>query len=111
MTVCAPLIARVRMCRKWMAPSAGGPAAGAVGEAIDATFGSFDKMKEEFSAAATVRAFVRRVHSARVRARPTRARARTRMWQHAHVHAHPCRRCLAAAGRGWCWTPPAASPC
>lgn len=38
---------------KWMAPGAGGPATGEVAAAIDRDFGSFDKLKEEFSAAAT----------------------------------------------------------
>jgi superoxide dismutase len=36
----------------WMAPNAGGPAGGEVGAAIDRTFGSFDRFKEDFSAAA-----------------------------------------------------------
>lgn len=38
-----------------MAPNAGGMPKGKVAEAINATFGSFDKMKEEFAKAATGR--------------------------------------------------------
>ena len=38
-----------------LAPNAGGVPTGEVKEAIDATFGSFDKFKEEFAAAATTR--------------------------------------------------------
>jgi superoxide dismutase, Fe-Mn family len=38
-----------------MAPKAGGPATGELAKAIDATFGSFDKFKEEFAKAATGR--------------------------------------------------------
>ncbi|MEI5993376.1 superoxide dismutase [Candidatus Enterococcus mansonii] len=38
-----------------MAPNAGGAPTGEIKEAIDATFGSFDKLKEEFKTAATGR--------------------------------------------------------
>lgn len=38
-----------------MAPNAGGAPTGEIKDAIDATFGSFDKMKEEFKTAATGR--------------------------------------------------------
>lgn len=38
-----------------LAPNAGGEPTGAIKEAIDSTFGSFDKLKEEFKAAATGR--------------------------------------------------------
>jgi len=38
-----------------MAPNAGGPPIGAVADAINASFGSFDKFKEMFAAAATGR--------------------------------------------------------
>ncbi|TFJ38923.1 superoxide dismutase [Carnobacterium divergens] len=38
-----------------LAPNTGGVPTGEVKEAIDATFGSFDKFKEEFAAAATTR--------------------------------------------------------
>jgi Fe-Mn family superoxide dismutase len=38
---------------KWMAPSAGGPASGEIAALIERDFGSFDKLKEEFSNAAT----------------------------------------------------------
>lgn len=38
-----------------MAPNAGGEPTGALKEAIDATFGSFDTFKEKFAAAATTR--------------------------------------------------------
>ncbi|WP_430603293.1 superoxide dismutase [Fe] [Enterococcus sp. DIV0724b] len=38
-----------------MAPNAGGAPTGDIKDAIDATFGSFDKLKEEFKAAATGR--------------------------------------------------------
>ncbi|MBO0424138.1 superoxide dismutase [Enterococcus plantarum] len=38
-----------------MAPNAGGAPTGDIKEAIDATFGSFDKLKEEFKTAATGR--------------------------------------------------------
>ena len=38
-----------------LAPNAGGEPTGALKEAIDASFGSFDKLKEEFKAAATGR--------------------------------------------------------
>jgi Fe-Mn family superoxide dismutase len=40
---------------KMMAPKAGGPATGAVAEAITASFGSFDAFKEQFAKAATGR--------------------------------------------------------
>ena len=40
---------------KLMAPSAGGAPSGAVADAINAAFGSFDKFKEQFTAAATGR--------------------------------------------------------
>ncbi|BBM17527.1 superoxide dismutase [Fe] [Enterococcus avium] len=40
---------------KIMAPNAGGKPTGAIKDAIDETFGSFEKMKEEFKTAATVR--------------------------------------------------------
>ncbi|MEY3399142.1 MAG: hypothetical protein RL220_1736 [Bacteroidota bacterium] len=40
---------------KIMAPNAGGPATGDVGAAIDASFGSFDAFREEFTKAATTR--------------------------------------------------------
>ncbi len=38
-----------------LGPNGGGPATGAVGEAITKTFGSYDKFKEEFTKAATTR--------------------------------------------------------
>ena len=38
-----------------LSPNGGGPATGAVAEAINAAFGSFDKFKEEFTKAATTR--------------------------------------------------------
>lgn len=38
-----------------LAPNAGGAPTGAIKEAIDTTFGSFDKLKEEFKTAATGR--------------------------------------------------------
>jgi Fe-Mn family superoxide dismutase len=38
-----------------MAPNAGGPPTGAIAEAIDAKFGSFDAFKEAFAKAATGR--------------------------------------------------------
>jgi Fe-Mn family superoxide dismutase len=38
-----------------MSPNGGGEPTGAIGEAITATFGSYDKFKEEFSKAATTR--------------------------------------------------------
>ena len=38
-----------------LGPNGGGPATGAVGEAITKTFGSYDKFKEEFTRAATTR--------------------------------------------------------
>lgn len=38
-----------------MAPNAGGSPSGALGEAIDSTFGSFDAFKEQFAAAAATR--------------------------------------------------------
>ena len=38
-----------------LGPDGGGPATGAVGEAITKTFGSYDKFKEEFTKAATTR--------------------------------------------------------
>ncbi|MGM0123812.1 superoxide dismutase [Fe] [Enterococcus sp. AZ194] len=38
-----------------LAPNAGGEPTGAIKEAIDSTFGSFDKLKEEFKTAATGR--------------------------------------------------------
>jgi Fe-Mn family superoxide dismutase len=40
---------------KWMKPNGGGAPTGEVAEAITATFGSFDKFKEEFGKAATTR--------------------------------------------------------
>jgi Fe-Mn family superoxide dismutase len=40
---------------KMMAPKAGGPATGAVAEAINASFGSFDAFKEQFAKAAAGR--------------------------------------------------------
>ena len=39
----------------WMAPGAGGAPKGALGDAINSAFGSFDKFKEEFAKAATGR--------------------------------------------------------
>jgi Fe-Mn family superoxide dismutase len=36
---------------KWMAPNAGGPPTGKVADGINASFGSFDKFKEQFQAA------------------------------------------------------------
>ncbi len=38
-----------------MAPNAGGPPTGAIGDAIGSTFGSFDAFKEQFAAAAATR--------------------------------------------------------
>ena len=40
---------------KWMAPNAGGAPTGAVADAIQSTFGSFEKFKELFSAAGLAR--------------------------------------------------------
>ena len=40
---------------KMMAPKAGGPATGAVAEAINSSFGSFDAFKEQFAKAAAAR--------------------------------------------------------
>jgi len=40
---------------KIMAPHAGGPPTGAIGDAINGAFGSFDSFKEKFNAAATTR--------------------------------------------------------
>jgi len=40
---------------KIMAPKAGGPPTGKIGEAITSTFGGFDTFKEKFNAAATTR--------------------------------------------------------
>ena len=40
---------------KMMAPKAGGPATGAVAEAINGSFGSFDAFKEQFAKAAAAR--------------------------------------------------------
>jgi Fe-Mn family superoxide dismutase len=39
----------------WMGPGAGGAPTGALGDAINSAFGSFDKFKEEFAKAATGR--------------------------------------------------------
>jgi Fe-Mn family superoxide dismutase len=39
----------------WMGPGAGGTPTGALGDAINSAFGSFDKFKEEFAKAATGR--------------------------------------------------------
>jgi Fe-Mn family superoxide dismutase len=40
---------------KWMAPKAGGAPAGALGDAIKSTFGSFDGFKEQFTKAGVTR--------------------------------------------------------
>jgi Fe-Mn family superoxide dismutase len=40
---------------KWMAPKAGGAPAGALGDAIKSTFGSFDAFKEQFTKAGMTR--------------------------------------------------------
>jgi hypothetical protein len=45
-----------------MAPSAGGPASGEIAALIERDFGSFDKLKEEFSNAATVRSVHTNIH-------------------------------------------------